>query len=65
MKFKGTANGSENTNLVPTPPKNFPKVKRIRTTPFNPFKKRSRVEGQPNRWTSFKNYLMMIPRCCK
>jgi hypothetical protein len=65
MKFNREPVRSEGANLVPPPPKEFPKVRRIRQTPYNPFKGRGRVEQQENRWTTFKKLLKFVPICCK
>lgn len=45
----------KNMGLLGPPPKTFATVKRVRQTPYNPFKIRSKVANQSTRWNTFRN----------
>lgn len=65
MKFPRETQNMDKEGILRPPPKKFCEVKRIRTTPYNPFKNRHRGVGQENRWTTFKRVIMNIPSYCK
>ena len=55
MKQSKEINAGNMALLGPPPPKAFASVKRVRQTPYNPFKIKSRIVNQSTRWNTFKN----------
>jgi hypothetical protein len=53
--MKHTKETGNNMGQLAPPPKQFAAVKRVRQTPYNPFKTKSKTANQSTRWNTFKN----------